>query len=133
MNIDRIRARDSFLDQSGIVGNPDESGKIGASVRAKTNEEQHREPEKNIPRPPIEGLHKLSPIDQYRYLDGQNSFQNGASLRMIPGNPQKSLAMANQVINDAVLPPVFSNPNRNRLGEALQIKRRAESILDRAA
>lgn len=81
----------------------------------------------------LQGMQRLSPIDQYRYIDGQTIEGQPTQLRVVPGNPQKTLEMANKVINDAVMPPVFSNPNRSRLTEAMQIKHLAESMIDKAA
>jgi hypothetical protein len=86
-----------------------------------------------LEKPYLQGMHKLLPIDQYRYIDGQSIDVKPVQLRVVPGNPHKTLQLANKVINDAVMPPVFSNPNRGRLTEAMQIKHFAESMIDKAA
>lgn len=80
-----------------------------------------------------EGMYNLSPIDRYRFMSGQPTSSNSVNLKVVPGNPQKTLSIANQAINEAILPPIFSNPNRKQLPEAIQMKRIAENLIDQAA
>ncbi len=81
----------------------------------------------------IQSIEKLSPINQYEYFDDPDSFIQKLRLRNILGNPEATLKEANDVISKAMLPPVFSNPDRHLLNKALQLKRIAESQLNIAA
>lgn len=80
-----------------------------------------------------EGMYRLSPIDRYRYMSGQQPTASSVNLKVVPGNPEETLSIANQVINQAILPPVFSNPDRQQLPQAIQLKRFAENMIDKAA
>jgi hypothetical protein len=80
-----------------------------------------------------EGLQNLSPFEQYSYMASQGNLNKPASLKMIPGNPQKTVSLANKVINEAIMPPAVNNPNRQLLSEAIQLKRFAQNRLDKAA
>ncbi len=51
----------------------------------------------------------------------------------VAADPQKTIERANQVINQAIMPPAGDNPDRTQLLRALQLKRLAESRLDIAA
>jgi hypothetical protein len=128
MNIERLDCPVSSADyQINDLNNKIESVKpVG---------ENKTDPEKNsiISLKTLEGLDRLSPVNQYRFYDGQTLYDEKINLKVIPGNPQKTLALANKVINEAVMPPIFSNPSRNKLSQAIQLKHHAQSILDKAA
>ena len=81
----------------------------------------------------IEGLNRLSPVEQYGYLDSVGKAPELVKLEAVPGNPQKTIARANRVINRAIMPPAFDNPQRRQLSDAFRLKRSAESQLDKAA
>lgn len=79
---------------------------------------------------PVEGMFNLDPLGRYRYM-----FEQGQQVKLgnVAGDPQKTIERANQVINQAVMPPAGDNPGRTELLRALQLKRLAESRLDIAA
>jgi len=79
---------------------------------------------------PVEGMFNLDPLERYRYM-----FEQGQQVKLgtISGDPQKTIERANQVINQAILPPADDNPGRTDLLRALLLKRQAESRLDIAA
>ncbi len=81
----------------------------------------------------VKDLNKLSPLNQYRFFDGQEPIEDKVKLRVIPGNPQKTLSLANKAINQAIMPPAFSNPDRQQLQQAIQLKHLARGMLDKAA
>ncbi|MEW6710833.1 MAG: hypothetical protein AB1403_13490 [Candidatus Riflebacteria bacterium] len=134
MIINRANSGLSVLsDRNSFLADPlaNEPGKIREKERENTEE---RNSAIKAQKPALSDMQKLSPVDQYRYVDGQSVMQpQPVNLRVVPGNPEKTLTMANQVINDAIMPPVFSNPNRVWLTEAMQIKRMAETQIDLAA
>jgi hypothetical protein len=80
-----------------------------------------------------DAMKKMSPIDQYKYMDNPQKYMETAKLKNNPGDPYGTLAAANSVIRKALLPPVISNPDRSELMQALQLKQLAESRLDKAA
>ncbi|GAB4283898.1 MAG: hypothetical protein Kow0029_30250 [Candidatus Rifleibacteriota bacterium] len=82
-----------------------------------------------------EGMFKLSPLERYKYMAKQATLSSNSSIKLqaVLGDPEMTISKANKVINDAVMPPLLSNPNRKRISEAMQLKRSAESILDKAA
>ena len=83
---------------------------------------------------PIANMASLSPIAQYKYMaSGGNSEYAQANLKEIPGNPEATIRRANLVINSATLPPMLSNPDKEMLDEAIQLKRRMEKRLDKVA
>lgn len=141
MNINKVHSgvssfeRNETIRQTSLMSEGLKNAGQLESEAVKPDESQLQNlPPRKIPKKPeIEGLQRFSPLDQYRYMDGQEISAKPTTLRVVPGNPQKTLSVANQVINDALMPPVFANPNRNRLTEALQIKRMAENIIDKAA
>ncbi|EKE22966.1 MAG: hypothetical protein ACD_6C00658G0002 [uncultured bacterium] len=79
---------------------------------------------------PVEGMFNLDPLERYRYM-----FEQGQKVKFAGSvaDPQKTIDQANQVINQAVLPPSSDNPGRTDLIRAMQLKRLAESRLDIAA
>lgn len=79
---------------------------------------------------PVEGMFNLDPLERYRYM-----FEQGQQVKLssISADPQQTIDRANQVINQAIMPPVGDNPDRTILQRAIQLKRQAESRLDIAA
>lgn len=83
---------------------------------------------------PLSGLARLSPIKQYEYMKDYGSKKvPSATLKEIPGDPEGTIRRANSIINNATLLPVFENPDRALLNEALQLKRSVSRKLDKAA
>ncbi|PKL51282.1 MAG: hypothetical protein CVV42_00085 [Candidatus Riflebacteria bacterium HGW-Riflebacteria-2] len=79
---------------------------------------------------PVEGMFNLDPLERYRYM-----FEQGQQVKLgnVAADPQKTIERANQVINQAIMPPAGDNPGRTELLRALQLKRLAEGRLDIAA
>jgi len=79
---------------------------------------------------PAEGMFNLEPLARYRYM-----FEQGQQVKLANSvaDPQRTIDQANQVINQAVLPPSGDNPGRAEFLRAMQLKRLAESRLDIAA
>jgi hypothetical protein len=81
----------------------------------------------------IEGLNRLSPVEQYSYFDLNGKNAANIKLEAVPGNPQKTISRANRVINRAIMPPAVGNPQRQQLPEAIRLKHAAKSQLDKVA
>ncbi|MBU1107664.1 MAG: hypothetical protein KKB51_13415 [Candidatus Riflebacteria bacterium] len=79
---------------------------------------------------PVEGMFNLEPLARYRYM-----FEQGQQVKLasVPADPQRTIDQANQVINQAIMPPSSDNPGRTEMLRAMQAKRLAESRLDIAA
>jgi hypothetical protein len=79
---------------------------------------------------PVEGMFNLEPLARYRYM-----FEQGQQVKLtsVPADPQRTIDQANQVINQAIMPPASDNPGRTEMLRAMQAKRLAESRLDIAA
>ena len=97
-------------------GNPDDSGEGALHVKAVER--------------PVEGMFNLDPLARYRYM-----FEQGQQVKLASAtaDPQRTIDQANQVINQAIVPPVSDNAGRIELLRAMQAKRLAESHLDIAA
>lgn len=80
---------------------------------------------------PTEGMFNLEPVERYQYILSQ--VQKQVKLDVSPGDPQKTIKQANEIINNAIMPPSLDNPDRAYLTRAMQLKRMAESRLDIAA
>ena len=98
------------------AGNPDDSGEGALHVKAVER--------------PVEGMFNLDPLARYRYM-----FEQGQQVKLASAtaDPQRTIDQANQVINQAIVPPVSDNAGRIELLRAMQAKRLAESHLDIAA
>lgn len=83
---------------------------------------------------PLSNMASLSPINQYKYMEnfGEAGYSR-SNLKEIPGNPEATIRRANLVIDSAALSPMLSNPDKEMLDEAIQLKRRMESRLDKIA
>lgn len=75
-------------------------------------------------------MFNLDPLERYRYM-----FDQGQQVKLnnVSADPQKTIDQANQVINQAIMPPIGDNPTRSELLRAMQAKRLAETRLDIAA
>ena len=113
-----------------------ENGIVTLDERAlKAKYKDAKESQKNnITNRPIQGLNKLSPIRQYEYMKNFGTSKNNTfSLKEIPGDPEGTIRRANQVINSAITHPMVSNPGRDLLDRAIQLKRSMLEKIDKAA
>ncbi len=126
-NIDSVqRSLDGFFPVS------ENAKKIEVSIySAKQIDRFEKQPNESIATQ--SNMNKMSPADQYKYMENPQRYLESAKLKNNLGDPYGTLAAANSVIRKALLPPVISNPNRSELIQALQLKQLAESRLDKAA
>lgn len=80
---------------------------------------------------PTEGMYNLEPIERYKYILNQS--QANIKISQVQGDPEKSLKQANDILNQAILPPVTDNPDSAEVAMAMLVKRMAGSRLDLAA
>lgn len=133
MNINRTLASFQLFEKNPAVGETDGENSLKNGELPKKEQENKFDRLDRTQVPSLSDMQRLSPLNQYRYIDGQDLLEKPATLKVVPGNPEQTLTRANKVINEAILPPVFANPNRSKLTEALQLKRMASSLLDKAA
>jgi hypothetical protein len=80
---------------------------------------------------PAEGMFNLEPVERYRYMLNQVKAQTNVS--STSGDPKQVIKEANEIINNAMMPPGKDNPDMAELTRALQIKQMMQGRLDIAA
>ncbi len=80
---------------------------------------------------PAEGMFNLEPVERYRYL--LNQAKTRAGISSVSGDPKQVIKEANEIINNAIMPPGKDNPDMAELTRALQIKQMMQGRLDIAA
>ncbi len=80
---------------------------------------------------PAEGMFNLEPVERYRYMLNQAKAQTNVS--STSGDPKQVIKEANEIINNAMMPPGKDNPDMAELTRALQIKQMMQGRLDIAA
>ncbi|HNS10394.1 MAG TPA: hypothetical protein PKN29_11880 [Candidatus Ozemobacteraceae bacterium] len=80
---------------------------------------------------PAEGMFNLEPVERYRYMLNQAKIQ--ANPASATNDPKQAIKEANEIINNAMMPPGKDNPDMAELTRALQIKQMMQGRLDIAA
>ncbi len=80
---------------------------------------------------PTEGVLNLQPVERYRYMQSQAGSR--PVLDTSGSDPKRTIQQANDIINNAIMPPGRDNPDMAELTRAIQIRQMMQGRLDLAA
>lgn len=136
MNISNLAAYRNI--GSANINNPDTGTEETSSVRradlaqkdqSKANTIDNGTAERLIR--PAEGVLNMQPIEKYRYMQSQGSSR--PMLDTSGSDPRRTIQQANDIINNAIMPPGRDNPDMAELTRAIQIRQMMQGRLDLAA
>ena len=137
MYIGKYQTTNSNLNSLNVGKDPtktDESEKLQKTTLAdwlKKSQTSEKSDNFSLLERPVEGALNLEPVERYRYM--LNQAQKQTNLNTAYDDPQKALKKANEIINNAIMPPGKDNPDMAELTQALQIRQLMKGRLDLAA